>query len=894
MFRNREREDFVLVFSTIMFEGFPFLYGEVLSYRAFFVATFLAASLYQLALLAIFRAASRAARKRSAARGRSGEAQRAYFEYLGEGGNGGRARGHGLGVSCARLLRRFCTLQAALSFTLFLLALVAYLVCVLLAFGHSSWAGRTITMAVVWILLSALVAAAQLAPGNVDDANVDATQQQMFRCTSPCLFHLAARTLLDFDARYVPLLAAMMLVSSAVSVSALGFLPPFWGVVLTYSLVAPFFYTWVRCCKCCTPRGDLHRHCCRERRGKSRAHTAFSMRFFDDAEMGGKVAEGAGDSEKTGMAVAKADGVGGGNISAAEMVALGSLSHKKDDDNINHTDNLDARSERAWSGWTKRSVLPTLLNQFAALSVAIALVGMTSGVCIGFFASNLSGIHLGPIIFSTSLTRALSSPEFGDAAQPRYTNCDWSGRDKKFCHLYLTLAENASSTIIVNAHVAVPTAVTPAGVRFAFCPIADKPGPGVTTATPSSCVDRMVTVTADIAVIDWIPDVETRRAVHSALLTPLQPDTRHAIWMLSPDDASVDGSAPSDLQFRSFPRPGAPITFVSGGDMGNTPESDAVSMAAAATSPSFAVVGGDIAYANDMPECISLWDAWLSSWQALMVTPAGDAIPILSACGNHDAGSNAGSRALETRFVDGKWIGPEIPFMFAFFPHRAVETGDERLRRPFHLHQVGAGATGSSGSALEVVVLDSGHVVEYDDPAQIDMLASLSARPAVGSKDKPACRVAVYHVPIFPSDDVDWDSQLGFMTAPRKFWLPEFQRAGISLAFENHVHTMKKTLPLLPTGQAIVRHVDNPASEGGTVYLGDGRWGIAKGGRDPASGHQVSAQKAAGGESVFESAATENHVWRIVVDAMAGQMNATAVGMDGVLSGRMWEDVVQC
>ena len=95
------------------------------------------------------------------------------------------------------------------------------------------------------------------------------------------------------------------------------------------------------------------------------------MRFFDDAEMGGKVAEGAGDSEKTGMAVAKADGVGGGNISAAEMVALGSLSHKKDDDNINHTDNLDARSERAWSGWTKRSVLPTLLNQFAALSVAI-------------------------------------------------------------------------------------------------------------------------------------------------------------------------------------------------------------------------------------------------------------------------------------------------------------------------------------------------------------------------------------------------------------------------------------------------------------------------------------------------------------------------------------------
>jgi len=332
--------------------------------------------------------------------------------------------------------------------------------------------------------------------------------------------------------------------------------------------------------------------------------------------------------------------------------------------------------------------------------------------------------------------------------------------------------------------------------------------------------------------------------------------------------------------------------------MGNTPESDAVSMAAAATSPSFAVVGGDIAYANDMPECISLWDAWLSSWQALMVTPAGDAIPILSACGNHDVGSNAGSRALETRFVDGKWIGAKIPFMFAFFPHRTAEIGDAWSRRPFHLHHVGAGAgtgaNGSSGGALEVIVLDSGHVVEYDDPMQMAMLESLSARPAVGSKEKPTCRVAVYHVPIFPSEEVDWESQLGFMIAPRKFWLPEFQRLGVSLAFENHVHTMKKTLPLLPTGQAIVRHVDNPASEGGTVYLGDGRWGIA-GGKDPTGSHKVIAPTTTtGGESVFESAATENHVWRIVVDATAGQMNATAVGMEGVLSGRRWEEVVMC
>ena len=157
----------------------------------------------------------------------------------------------------------------------------------------------------------------------------------------------------------------------------------------------------------------------------------------------------------------------------------------------------------------------------------------------------------------------------------------------------------------------------------------------------------------------------------------------------------------------------------------------------------------------------------------------------------------------------------------------------DAVRQLFHLHR-------TLVMGPEIFVLDSGHVVEYNDPRQIDMLASSSSRPAMGDKGgsfeaAPACRVAVYHVPIFPSEDTSWDSQLGFMTAPREYWLPEFQRLGVSLAFENHVHTMKKTPPLLPSGKPTVHHVDNPASEGGTVYLGDGRWGISSGSKDPTS-----------------------------------------------------------
>ena len=140
-----------------------------------------------------------------------------------------------------------------------------------------------------------------------------------------------------------------------------------------------------------------------------------------------------------------------------------------------------------------------------------------------------------------------------------------------------------------------------------------------------------------------------------------------------------------------------------------------------------------------------------------MVTPSGDAIPILSACGNHDAGSNAGSHALSSRFVDGRWVDAEIPFMFAFLPHRAAEVADVQSRQPFHLHRISSG-----GGALEVFVLDSGHVVEYNDPRQIECLLS-SSRPAMGDKGAFRSRACVqgcsYHVLFF-----ERRYQLGFST----------------------------------------------------------------------------------------------------------------------------------
>src|SRR5690606_14044183 len=79
-------------------------------------------------------------------------------------------------------------------------------------------------------------------------------------------------------------------------------------------------------------------------------------------------------------------------------------------------------------------------------------------------------------------------------------------------------------------------------------------------------------------------------------------------------------------------------------------------------------------------------------------------------------------------------------------------------------------------------------------------------------------------VPLYPSNrsyEGHW-SALG-----RQHWLPLFDRHELTVGFENHDHTYKRS-HRLRNNQVV--------AEGGTLYLGDGSWGrqarpITKGGR---------------------------------------------------------------
>jgi hypothetical protein len=321
--------------------------------------------------------------------------------------------------------------------------------------------------------------------------------------------------------------------------------------------------------------------------------------------------------------------------------------------------------------------------------------------------------------------------------------------------------------------------------------------------------------------------LDVQRGVYSVQLRDLSPNTTYYFRFGYGIDASKFGPEKS---FITAPREG-PFTFVAGGDMGTGEMPQLVSMQASRQSPVFALIGGDLAYANGMTTCYGTWDKWLHQWESIMLTPAGHMIPFLLALGNHEAGGygmGLSSVPFYMRWFPQQDLPPSPPDTESFacqVAQRCNATQPLRGQRPSHALLVAADGTSTSGApemttyhahrignSSVVLVLDSGMSIAADDPDQLNWMINQfnihASTPLV---------MALYHVPIYPSKNMN-TSQHSADT--RKPWLPIFDAERLTIAFENHDHCYKRSKPLR----------GGEVNENGTLYLGDGAWGM------PASG----------------------------------------------------------
>jgi len=292
------------------------------------------------------------------------------------------------------------------------------------------------------------------------------------------------------------------------------------------------------------------------------------------------------------------------------------------------------------------------------------------------------------------------------------------------------------------------------------------------------------------------------RWVHFAQLTGLEPGET---YFFRAGAASLGFSA--ERKFRTIAAGAERKRFVVGGDMWIEPATFELMRQAASQSPDFAMVGGDIAYADGRLSHVNFWDKWFDGWDEYMVTPAGYMIPMVLAIGNHETA--------------GGFDAPpaSAPYYYHFFKQDKMAY----FSRQF-------------GSDVIVYVLDSGHT-NPQGGAQASWLAQEMAQTSEVKH-----RFALYHVPCYPSYPGAFSGP--YSAGGRKHWVPLFDRYRLTAAFENHFHAFKRTKPLR----------NNKVDPSGTVYLGDGCWG-----RPP---RKVKAQK----DWYDEVLASKRHVWLVDVD----------------------------
>jgi hypothetical protein len=267
-----------------------------------------------------------------------------------------------------------------------------------------------------------------------------------------------------------------------------------------------------------------------------------------------------------------------------------------------------------------------------------------------------------------------------------------------------------------------------------------------------------------------IPLISDERHIVSAELTGLEPGGTYYFAL---------GGRPGagERKFRTIPDDGSPIRFIAGGDMGPFFKARNLLEQAAKHDPHFAVIGGDLAYANGEPENDWIWDRWIQNYGAEMVTSDGCMIPMILGIGNHEINDLEGP--------------PEVrsPFYYGYFP----QGGKTYFTRTF-------------GPDVVLIVLDTGHIVPHAD--QVDWLSEqLEAH-----KEYPV-KFSSYHVPQYPSHRSFSDSR---SVAARELWAPLFDQYGLTAGFEHHDHTFKRTKPIR----------GGEVDPEGTLYLGDGSMGI--------------------------------------------------------------------
>lgn len=276
------------------------------------------------------------------------------------------------------------------------------------------------------------------------------------------------------------------------------------------------------------------------------------------------------------------------------------------------------------------------------------------------------------------------------------------------------------------------------------------------------------------------PIPETTVQVHMAQIEGLKSDATYVF--------KIEGSR-REFKFRTLPPTlSREVRFVIGGDIfyyWGTEVLDRMNRAVAYDDPDFVVLGGDLAYTTGAKRSLKnrqweadRWQEFFRVMQKSMMGKDGRMIPMIPVVGNHDVHRMSAPKKV-----------PDV--FYGVFPFLK----DEKAYRSLKV-----------GSYLNLLLLDTGHSSPIEG-AQTEWLKTMLAG------DQTPYLFSVYHVGAYPSV---YKYKGAVPELLRKTWVPLFEEAHLSGAFENHNHALKRTHPIK----------DGKVNPEGVVYYGDGSWGV--------------------------------------------------------------------
>jgi acid phosphatase type 7 len=207
--------------------------------------------------------------------------------------------------------------------------------------------------------------------------------------------------------------------------------------------------------------------------------------------------------------------------------------------------------------------------------------------------------------------------------------------------------------------------------------------------------------------------------------------------------------------------------------------------------PDFIIWGGDLAYADGREDRLDNWIEWFDALKSTLVAGDGRVIPVVVAIGNHEVRGGYYFRNEEYQ-QDAETREQMAPYFYRLFAmpgqpgYNALDFGDY----------------------LSILLLDTNHTNPISGE-QTEWLAQTLAE----RKDVPHI-FPLYHVTAYPSHRSFEDRTSRDI---REHWAPLFEKFNVRVAFENHDHTYKRTIPIR----------EGKPHPQGIVYIGDGCWGVA-------------------------------------------------------------------